>query len=163
MPVSISSEELPGKRQVTCGDAGPRSATANRGHCFLAIHLLLLPGSSQHGLQPASHPQGLPSSQRSHTTHAFTYHRNCRGKAPQADTGHPRGTPCNARDTLPCLSQPSTNAQQKPAAHSPHRCLADLQLKKSLYSPLHFSSTLCQPFRGSGRCSGDGVLINQKL
>lgn len=83
--------------------------------------------------------------------------------APQADTGHPTGTPCNARDTLPCLSQPSTKAQQKPAARSPHRCLADLQLKKSLHSPLHFSSTLCQPSRGSGYCLGDGVLINQKL
>lgn len=130
------------------GDAGPRSAIANRGHCFLALSHLLLPASSQDGLQPASHPRGLPSSQTSHMPQVSTYHRNSCGnpcQPPRLMQGIPKARPARPGDILPCLSQPSTNAQQKPAAHSPHRHLAGLQPKKGLHSPLHFSSTLCQP------------------
>lgn len=126
MPASIPSEELPGKARVRWEmQGGGLTQHTQGGHCCLAMPHLLLPSSSQHGLQQASHPRGLPSSQTSHTPQASTYHRNSCGKPcwPLGLTqGIPQARPATPGDTLPCPSQPSTNAQQKPAAHSPHRC-----------------------------------------
>lgn len=140
------------KAQVRWGDAGPGSATAHGGHCCLAISPLILPAWPSAG-QPPTGPAFLTD-----IAHATGLHLPQKLlwealPAPQADTGHPTGTPCHTRGTptptLPCLSQPSTNAQQKPAAHSPHTCLwfwlTSSQKKAFTLSSLHFSNTLCQP------------------
>lgn len=128
-----SLREAAWKAAGNVGDAGPGSATSGRGHCFLPSLSSSSSVSSQHGLQPGSNPQSLPSSQTPQLPQKLLW---------KALPAH-RWTRASHRHTLQqqgmlCPARASSKAQQKPAARCPHRCLADLQPKKGLHSPLHF-------------------------
>lgn len=105
------------------GDAGPGSATASQGHSFLPPLSSSSSGSSQHGLQPASHPRGLPSSQTPHLPQKLLWEPCRPTRASHRHTLHHRG--CSA---LPSPAQ--LHEQQKPAAHT-GVCLTSRHPKKA--------------------------------
>lgn len=114
------------------GDAGPGSATASRGHCFLPPLSSSSSGSSQHGLQPASHPRGLPSSQAPHLPQKLLWEPCRPTRASHRHTLHHRG--CSALPSpAPCAAETSC----------PHRCLPDLQTSKKAFTLLLTSAAPC--------------------